>query len=243
MFSYLRRPRLPIVPGNSLILAIDELFVSDELPASRHHYLRLHPLVRPYLTLQTAGRVKDLCGLRLRASKRAHPLTTESEGIPATGLGDTMFVCVVGSGYVGLVTGTCLAEIGHNVICIDVDEQKIARLKQSQVPIYEPGIQELILTNQALGRLSFSGDISDAAERGCDFYFFAVGTPPRAEDGGADLTQVFAAVEVTAQALARQGNVAQRFAVFVTKSTVPVGTSREVARIVARHLPEEQFAV
>ena len=101
------------------------------------------------MTLQTAGRVKDLCGLRLRASKLAHPLTTESEGIPATGLGDTMFVCVVGSGYVGLVTGTCLAEIGHNVICIDVDEQKIARLKQSQVPIYEPGIQELILTNQA----------------------------------------------------------------------------------------------
>jgi UDPglucose 6-dehydrogenase len=181
--------------------------------------------------------------VRLRASKLAHPQTTESEGIPATGLGDTMFVCVVGSGYVGLVTGTCLAEIGHNVVCIDVDEQKIARLKQSQVPIYEPGIQELILTNQALGRLSFSGDISDAAERGCDFYFFAVGTPPRAEDGGADLTQVFAAVEVTAQALARQGNVAQRFAVFVTKSTVPVGTSREVARIVARHLPEEQFAV
>lgn len=154
-----------------------------------------------------------------------------------------MLVCVIGTGYVGLVTGTCLAEIGHEVVCVDLDPGKIERLKRNQVPIYEPGIQELIQANQERGRLSFTTDIAEAAGRGCDFYFIAVGTPPRAEDGGADLSQVYEAAHSTARALARLDNSQQPFSVFVTKSTVPVGTSREVARIVGSHLPEERFAV
>lgn len=152
-----------------------------------------------------------------------------------------MLVCVIGTGYVGLVTGTCFAEIGHEVICIDSDEIKIERLRANQVPIHEPGIQELMETNRELGRLTFSTKLSDAAAMQCDFYFIAVGTPPCGEDGGADLTQVFKAAEAAAQAIAERGS--DHFSVFVTKSTVPVGTSKEVARIVARHLPQERFAV
>jgi len=136
-----------------------------------------------------------------------------------------------------------VAEIGHEVICVDLDPGKIERLKRNQVPIYEPGMQELIQSNQERGRLSFTTEIGEAAARACDFYFIAVGTPPRAEDGGADLSQVYEAARSTAQALARLDNSTRPFSVFVTKSTVPVGTSREVARIVGTQLPEERFAV
>lgn len=152
-----------------------------------------------------------------------------------------MLVCVIGTGYVGLVTGACFAEIGHEVICVDTDETKIGSLRGNQVPIHEPGIGELIQTNKELGRLSFSADLSDAAAMDCDFYFIAVGTPANGENGGADVTQVFNAADTAAAAIARRGS--GHFCVFVTKSTVPVGTSKEVARIVARHLPQSQFAV
>jgi UDPglucose 6-dehydrogenase len=150
---------------------------------------------------------------------------------------------MIGTGYVGLVTGTCFAEIGHEVICVDKDEAKIARLLDGEVPIYEPGLKELIETNRRDGRLRFTASAADAAAMRPDFYFIAVGTPMRSEDGGADLSYVYAAVEETALAIASQRGNNDGFAVFVTKSTVPVGTSREVARIAGRHLGEGRFAV
>lgn len=154
-----------------------------------------------------------------------------------------MRVCMIGTGYVGLVTGTCLAEIGHEVICIDVNEKKIERLKLGEVPIYEPGMKELLAANIESGRLSFSPDITDGVAMGCTFYFIAVGTPPRAEDGGADLSFVFKAAEDLARAISQRNDDKSDYAVFVTKSTVPVGTSRDVARIVGKYLAPERFAV
>jgi UDPglucose 6-dehydrogenase len=150
---------------------------------------------------------------------------------------------MIGTGYVGLVTGTCFAEIGHEVICIDRDAAKIARLKDGDVPIYEPGLKELMLSNRRAGRLEFAIDASLAAERNTTFYFIAVGTPARSEDGGADLSQVHAAADETARAVKTRSHHNDDFAVFVTKSTVPVGTSRDVARIAGRHLTADRFAV
>ncbi|MFN0193719.1 MAG: UDP-glucose dehydrogenase family protein [Aestuariivirga sp.] len=154
-----------------------------------------------------------------------------------------MRVCMIGSGYVGLVTGTCFAEIGHDVVCVDKDEAKIARLLAGDVPIYEPGLKELIATNRRDGRLSFSASIHEAVSSRPNFYFIAVGTPARAEDGGADLSYVYEAADETAKTIASQHGNNDSFSVFVTKSTVPVGTSREVARIAGRHLGEERVAV
>lgn len=154
-----------------------------------------------------------------------------------------MRVCMIGTGYVGLVTGTCFAEIGHEVICIDQDAAKIARLAEGDVPIYEPGLKELIVSNHRAGRLEFATDAGLAAKRNATFYFIAVGTPSRSEDGGADLSQVHAAADETARAIKAQPRHNDDFAVFVTKSTVPVGTSRDVARIAGRHLPADRFAV
>jgi UDPglucose 6-dehydrogenase len=154
-----------------------------------------------------------------------------------------MRVCVIGTGYVGLVTGTCLAELGHEVVCVDLDESKVTRLRQGEVPIYEPGIKELISSNMEAGRLRFTTHVAEAVQAGCVFYFIAVGTPPRSEDGAADLKYVFAAAEDAARAIALRNDQTVDFAVFVTKSTVPVGTSRDVARIVRKFLPAERFAV
>ncbi len=154
-----------------------------------------------------------------------------------------MRICMIGTGYVGLVTGTCFAEIGHDVICIDKDHLKINRLLAGKMPIYEPGLKELVESNLHAGRLSFSTDVSEAAKLNCTFYFVAVGTPSGLEDGGADLSSVYAAAEDAAIAIKSLRETHSGFAVFVTKSTVPVGTSREVARIVGNHLNENSFAV
>ncbi len=154
-----------------------------------------------------------------------------------------MRICIIGTGYVGLVTGTCLAEIGHDVICIDKDHEKIERLLAGKMPIYEPGLKDLVESNLRAGRLNFSTDVSDAAKLNCTFYFVAVGTPSGLEDGGADLSSVYAAAEDAAIAIKSLRETHDGFAVFVTKSTVPVGTSREVARIVGNHLNENSFAV
>jgi UDPglucose 6-dehydrogenase len=128
-------------------------------------------------------------------------------------------VSVIGSGYVGLVAGACLAETGNEVICADVDARKIARLQQNDVPIYEPGLEPLIVRNQAEGRLRFSTDLAAAIEHG-RVIFIAVGTPP-GEDGSADLQHVLAVARTVGQHL----NEAK---VVVTKSTVPVGTAERV---------------
>lgn len=150
-----------------------------------------------------------------------------------------MRVCIIGTGYVGLVTGTCFAELGHDVMCVDTDQAKIDRLLAGEMPIYEPGLKELVRTNIAGRRLRFSTNLSDAAQIQPDFYFIAVGTPDNG-DGGANLSYVFAAAEEAAKCAKLHST---GFSVFVTKSTVPVGTSREIAAIVGRHLSEDAFAV
>ncbi|MFN9518682.1 MAG: UDP-glucose dehydrogenase family protein, partial [Bacteroidota bacterium] len=130
-----------------------------------------------------------------------------------------MKIAVVGTGYVGLVTGTCLAEVGIDVICIDIDSQKIENLKKGILPIYEPGLEELVTRNTEAKRLHFSTSLAESI-KGCDIAFIAVGTPP-GEDGSADLKYVLA--------VAREiGESIDNYIVVVTKSTVPVGTAQKV---------------
>ncbi|MBL8977314.1 MAG: UDP-glucose/GDP-mannose dehydrogenase family protein [Gemmatimonadetes bacterium] len=130
-----------------------------------------------------------------------------------------MKVAVVGSGYVGLVTGACLAETGNEVICADIDLRKIERLRQNDIPIYEPGLEDLVRRNQAEGRLSFTTDVGHAVEQ-ARVVFIAVGTPP-GEDGSADLQHVLAVARTIGKHLTGPK-------VVVTKSTVPVGTAEKV---------------
>lgn len=138
-----------------------------------------------------------------------------------------MNVTVVGTGYVGLVTGTCLAEVGNHVCCIDTDQAKIDALHQGKIPIYEPGLEELVLTNSEAGRLTFSTDIAEGVAHG-EIIFIAVGTPPD-EDGSADLQYVVAVADSI-------GEHMNDYRLVVTKSTVPVGTSEKVRKAVAAAL-------
>jgi UDPglucose 6-dehydrogenase len=138
-----------------------------------------------------------------------------------------MKVTIFGTGYVGLVTGTCLAEVGNRVLCVDVDAAKIAGLERGQVPIYEPGLEDLVLANHRAGRLDFTTDAATAVARG-DLIFIAVGTPPD-EDGSADLRHVLAVARTIGRHL-------QRPAVVVNKSTVPVGTADRVREAIAAEL-------
>ena len=136
-----------------------------------------------------------------------------------------MKIAMVGSGYVGLVSGACFADFGHEVVCIDKDEGKIARLRDGVMPIYEPGLAELVESNAKAGRLSFTTDLSEGIA-GAEAIFIAVGTPSRRGDGHADLSFVYAVAEEIGAALKND-------CVVVTKSTVPVGTGDEVERILA----------
>jgi len=139
-----------------------------------------------------------------------------------------MRIAMVGTGYVGLVSGTCFAEFGWNVVCLDKDASKIDTLKAGKVPIYEPGLEDLIEKQVAAGRLSFTTDLKEAVQ-GADAVFIAVGTPPKEEDGHADMSYVYqAARDIT--------SVMDGYTVMVTKSTVPVGTAREVEAIVKEEL-------
>ncbi|ANZ46081.1 UDP-glucose dehydrogenase family protein [Cloacibacillus porcorum] len=140
-----------------------------------------------------------------------------------------MKICVVGTGYVGLVTGTCFAEKGHTVCCIDIDEERIGKLKKGISPIYEPGLDELIERNQREGRLFFSTKIRDGLE-GTQLCFIAVGTPP-ADDGRADLAQVLAAIDDIGSELSHSCYI-------VVKSTVPVGTGTLLCKRIKNHLRE-----
>ncbi|MGH7605937.1 MAG: 2-dehydropantoate 2-reductase N-terminal domain-containing protein, partial [Gemmatimonadales bacterium] len=137
-----------------------------------------------------------------------------------------MKVAVVGTGYVGLVVGACLAETGNDVVCADVDGAKIAGLQGNALPIYEPGLEPMVVRNQREGRLAFTTDVGGAVER-ADIVFIAVGTPPD-EDGSADLQHVLA----VARTIGRHMNTPK---VVVTKSTVPVGTAEKVRAEIARH--------
>ncbi|MBD3730590.1 MAG: UDP-glucose/GDP-mannose dehydrogenase family protein [Sphingomonadales bacterium] len=136
-----------------------------------------------------------------------------------------MKIAMVGSGYVGLVSGACFADFGHDVVCIDKDQSKIDRLHEGVMPIYEPGLAELVGANVKAGRLSFTTDLAEGI-RGASAIFIAVGTPSRRGDGHADLSFVYAVAKEVGEAL-------ENDAVVVTKSTVPVGTGDEVERILA----------
>lgn len=145
-------------------------------------------------------------------------------------------ITMVGVGYVGLVTGACFAEIGHDVICVDKDQRKIDLLNSGGIPIYEPGLEELVARNVKAGRIRFSSDVPDSVQ-GRDAVFIAVGTPSEPGTGRADLKYVRAAA-------AEVGAHIDRFTVVVTKSTVPVGTNAEVAEIVAQNVqPDIPFGV
>ncbi|MBF0334168.1 MAG: UDP-glucose/GDP-mannose dehydrogenase family protein [Alphaproteobacteria bacterium] len=146
-----------------------------------------------------------------------------------------MRVAMIGTGYVGLVSGTCFSEFGVDVICVDKDESKIERLKRNVMPIYEPGLDEMVDGNVKAGRLSFTTSL-ESAVRGADAVFIAVGTPSRRGDGFADLSYVYQAAREIARSI-------DRYTVVVTKSTVPVGTGREVERIIREERPDAEFDV
>jgi UDPglucose 6-dehydrogenase len=145
-----------------------------------------------------------------------------------------MRIVMIGAGYVGLVSGACLSEFGHEVICVDKDPARLRALQAGMVPIFEPGLDELIATNVRAGRLSFAGDLSAVAR--ADAVFIAVGTPTRRGDGHADLSYVFSAAEEIASHL-------DGYTVVVTKSTVPVGTGRKVQEIIRAARPDADFDV
>ena len=149
-----------------------------------------------------------------------------------------MRVAMIGTGYVGLVSGACFSEFGVSVTCVDKDADKIARLQCGEMPIYEPGLDQLVAVNAAAGRLTFTTDLKTALE-GAEAVFIAVGTPSRRGDGHADLSYVFAAAEI-ADTLAQ---LPPNRTVVVTKSTVPVGTGRRVERILSMRLPGGAFDV
>ena len=151
-----------------------------------------------------------------------------------------MRIAVIGTGYVGLVSGTCFSEFGVSVTCVDMDAAKIERLRRGEMPIYEPRLEGLVAANMAAGRLAFTTELAPAIE-GADAVFIAVGTPSRRGDGHADLSYVFTAAEEIGRALAEQRT--EGYTVVVTKSTVPVGTGREVADILRRVCPNERFDV
>src|SRR5690349_21332126 len=150
-----------------------------------------------------------------------------------------MRIAMIGTGYVGLVSGACFSEFGVDVTCVDKDAEKIERLSRGEMPIFEPGLDHLVASNAAAGRLRFTTDLT-AAVAGADAVFIAVGTPSRRGDGHADLSYVFAAAAEIGEALQQNGN--ERTLV-VTKSTVPVGTGRRVERILQKALPAGRFDV
>jgi len=146
-----------------------------------------------------------------------------------------MRIAMIGTGYVGLVSGACFSEFGIDVTCVDMDEGKIASLKRGEIPIYEPGLDELVDANAKAGRLHFTTDLAEGVS-GADAVFIAVGTPSRRGDGHADLSYVFAASEQIAKAI-------DGYTVIVTKSTVPVGTGQKVEKIVREARPDADFDV
>src|SRR3979490_900452 len=146
-----------------------------------------------------------------------------------------MRITMIGTGYVGLVSGVCFAEFGHQVICVDKDGDKIAALRRGEIPIFEPGLDELVASNVKAGRLDFATDLAGPVAN-ADAVFIAVGTPSRRGDGHADLSYVYEAAREIAIAL-------RGFTVVITKSTVPVGTGDEVERIIREVRPDADFSV
>ena len=146
-----------------------------------------------------------------------------------------MRIAMIGTGYVGLVSAACFSEFGHDVVCVDKDVSKIDALNQGTIPIFEPGLDEVVAANVKAGRLTFTTDLASAVPA-ADAVFIAVGTPSRRGDGHADLSFVFAAAEEIA------GNLAG-YTVVITKSTVPVGTGRKIEEIIRKSRPDAAFDV
>src|ERR1700751_5203185 len=146
-----------------------------------------------------------------------------------------MRVAMIGTGYVGLVSGACFGDFGHEVICVDKDKTKIAALERGEMPIYEPGLNEMVAANTRAGRLKFATELAGAVSA-ADTVFIAVGTPSRRGDGFADLSFVYDAAREIARAL-------NGYTVVITKSTVPVGTGDEVERIIRETRPDAECSV
>src|SRR5437588_1219006 len=146
-----------------------------------------------------------------------------------------MRIAMIGTGYVGLISGACFADLGHQVTCVDKDVDKVAGLSRGEIPIFEPGLDDLVASNVAAKRLDFTSNLAAPLGKS-DAVFIAVGTPSRRGDGHADLSYVYAAAREIAAALAGQ-------AVVVTNSTVPVGTGDEVERIIREENPDDRVAV
>lgn len=147
-----------------------------------------------------------------------------------------MNITMIGTGYVGLVSGTCFADLGFSVICVDKLQEKITSLKEGKIPIYEPGLEELVKQNIKEGRLFFSTDLKEAVSKS-DVIFIAVGTPTRKEDGSADLQYVYSATKEIAEALT------DKYTIIVTKSTVPVGTGRKIFQLIKEINPRANFDI
>ena len=146
-----------------------------------------------------------------------------------------MKLCMIGTGYVGLVSGVCFSDLGNNVICVDIDQAKINSLKKGKIPIYEPGLEELVLKNYKNKRLSFSTDLKDSVKKS-DIIFICVGTPTRKGGSGADLSQVFnVAKEI--------GKSINKFKIIITKSTVPVTTGDQIEKIIQKTNKKKKFSI
>ena len=146
-----------------------------------------------------------------------------------------MKICMIGTGYVGLVSGVCFSDLGNDVICVDKDQNKINNLKQGIIPIYEPGLEELVLKNYKNKRLKFSTDLNDSIKKS-DIVFICVGTPTKKNGTGADLGQIYSVAKEISPSI-------NRFKIIITKSTVPVTTGDEIEKIISKKINKEKFSV
>ena len=146
-----------------------------------------------------------------------------------------MKLCMIGTGYVGLVSGVCFSDLGNEVICVDRDQDKINKLKQGIIPIYEPGLEELVLKNYKNKRLKFSTDLSSSIKKS-DIVFICVGTPTKKKGSGADLSQIFSSAKEISKSI-------NKFKIIITKSTVPVTTGDEIEKILSKNVNKNKFSV
>ena len=146
-----------------------------------------------------------------------------------------MKLCMIGTGYVGLVSGACFSDLGNEVICVDKDQNKIDNLKQGIIPIYEPGLEEIVIKNYKNKRLKFSTDLNSSIKNS-DIVFICVGTPTKKNGSGADLSQIYSVASEISKSV-------NKFKVIITKSTVPVTTGDEIEKILSKKVNKEKFSV
>ena len=146
-----------------------------------------------------------------------------------------MKLCMIGTGYVGLVSGVCFSDLGNDVICVDKDKKKIDDLKKGIIPIYEPGLEELVLKNYNNKRLNFSTNLRDSIKKS-DIIFLCVGTPTKKDTNGADLSQIFSAAKEISKSI-------NKYKIIITKSTVPVTTGDEIEKIFKKNVIKKKFSI